>query len=948
LNQLIQQGISSYQEHDYEKAIVYIEQARKMLAELYGKENEEYATLTGFLGGLHLHKANYEKAQTFLEEAKALTEKLNGKQNLHYAQMCLGLSLIYKVKARYLESENLLKEVLAIQARFLGKQHRDYATSLRNLAILYNELGRYAEAEALILEAKQIVAEVSGKEDADYAVLCNLLGSLYSEKENYPKAELFLKEALAIQERVVGNKHPDYLISLKNLASLYKKQGNYANLIPLYETILTVEQSLLGDDHPNYAITCNNLADLYERMFNYEKAELLYKKAHDIILDKLGENHPSYSDVCNNLGGLYLEWQQYEKAEYFYKKSLTIRANVLGEFHFSYTQSCNNLGLLYLKQGKYEEAEPLFLKSRDILLKTFGKKHSAYANYCNNLGTLYFSKGDSAKGIGFYKEASATYVHHIQSNFVGLSEKEKEQYLATFRYVFEVYFSFASSFSDPSVNEWLFENNLITRGLLFFSTSQLRRALEKSKKSLLQESYRQWIALRKQLALAYQKTEQTVQDSIETLEKQVNEIEKKLSQQLEKEGIRVALTPTKRSWKEIQQKLRPQEALIELTRVRYYEKGWTDSVFYVALVIRKDSKYPEKIILPEGSKLEKESIAYYRNMIRFKLQDKQSYYAFFQPFKEVLKGISKVYFSADGVYHQINLATLYNPQTQNYLVDELSIQLISTARDFLEMNTKAKKNYRNLYLMGYPDFSGKTTSVEEESENYEEELLVSRIAENQRFFDSELGTISVLPATKIEVQQIEAIAKKTIVQTKVFLSSEASEENLKSVRSPDILHIATHGFFIPEKQEIPENKRNYDNPLLRSGLLLAGAELAFKKQSIPTQENGILTAQEAINLSLEETELVVLSACETGLGEIKNGEGVFGLQRALQEAGAKSVLMSLWKVDDTATQEMMGLFYENMLLKKQDKRTAFAAAQAAMRTKYKEPYYWGAFVMVGQ
>lgn len=184
------------------------------------------------------------------------------------------------------------------------------------------------------------------------------------------------------------------------------------------------------------------------------------------------------------------------------------------------------------------------------------------------------------------------------------------------------------------------------------------------------------------------------------------------------------------------------------------------------------------------------------------------------------------------------------------------------------------------------------------------------------------------------------------------MEKEASEENVKNVTSPYILHIATHGFFkeVQFKQSnISQLASNfYDNPFLRSGLLLAGAELSINRQENGREEDGILTAMEAMNLNLENTDLVVLSACETGLGEVKNGEDVFGLRRALQEAGAKSVVMSLWKVDDTATYEFMTYFYENMLLKKQNKRTALRNAEIEMKCKYQYPYYWGPFVIVGE
>ncbi|MCS6796673.1 MAG: CHAT domain-containing protein, partial [Raineya sp.] len=316
-----------------------------------------------------------------------------------------------------------------------------------------------------------------------------------------------------------------------------------------------------------------------------------------------------------------------------------------------------------------------------------------------------------------------------------------------------------------------------------------------------------------------------------------------------------------------------------------------------------------------------------------------------------------VYFSADGVYHQLNLATLYNTATKKFLGEELEIQLISTARDYLDLGKKQLQKQTQaykLYLFGYPDFANKSPKVNSKGEDRSlvDVALVSRIDKKQRFFDELSGSVTYLPGTKKEVAGIEQLAKRANYQVETYLAESASEENLKAVVSPSVLHIATHGFFI-ESQEHDRNTRTeeqkfFDNPLLRAGLLLAGAEVTLRKEQLLTKENGILTAQEAMNLDLQGTDLVVLSACETGLGEIKNGEGVFGLQRALQEAGARSVLMSLWKVDDAATQEMMTLFYENLLIKKQDKRTAFANAQNTMKKKYKYPYYWGAFVMVGE
>jgi CHAT domain-containing protein len=220
----------------------------------------------------------------------------------------------------------------------------------------------------------------------------------------------------------------------------------------------------------------------------------------------------------------------------------------------------------------------------------------------------------------------------------------------------------------------------------------------------------------------------------------------------------------------------------------------------------------------------------------------------------------------------------------------------------------------------------------------------------------EYGTteVAALPGTKVEIDGVSKLLKTAGYQVNQVMQKEASEKNVKAVKGPALVHIATHGYFLQDADEgegsvfgvHAENASN--NPLLRSGLILAGAgkTITGAGTDITSNDNGVLTAYEAMNLNLEGTNLVILSACETGLGDVKSGEGVYGLQRAFQVAGADALIMSLWKVDDAATQQLMTNFYTNWL-KLGNKQKAFKQAQLQLMTKYKEPYYWGAFVMMG-
>jgi CHAT domain-containing protein len=326
-----------------------------------------------------------------------------------------------------------------------------------------------------------------------------------------------------------------------------------------------------------------------------------------------------------------------------------------------------------------------------------------------------------------------------------------------------------------------------------------------------------------------------------------------------------------------------------------------------------------------------------------------------------MKGAKKVYLSPDGVYHQINLNTLLNPANKKYILESVDIQQVTNLQEIITNPSKVVTSKKDLVLLGFPNYElpakDRYQVAQKQKQAKQNSEIAIAISPNQVLtsemiaHDSTRSKIGNLTQTKVEVETIALLAKENQWQPILYLQDEALEETVKAVNNPRILHIATHGFF---NANVKEGKE--ENPLLRSGLLLAGASqtLTGKEQvtveslsSKDQAEDGVLTAYEVMNLNLDQTDLVVLSACETGLGEVSNGEGVYGLQRAFIVAGAKSLIISLWKVSDLATSKLMTAFYKSYL-KTGEKRKSFIKAQKQVKKKYKHPYFWGGFVMIGE
>ena len=363
---------------------------------------------------------------------------------------------------------------------------------------------------------------------------------------------------------------------------------------------------------------------------------------------------------------------------------------------------------------------------------------------------------------------------------------------------------------------------------------------------------------------------------------------------------------------------------MEMVRYRYFDHVFTDSVIYVALYLKSDNSRPKAVELPDGQNMETRYFKYYRNCITGKITDQYSYKVFWEPIQSSIGQYSTLFLSPDGVYNQINLEAIPTPDGK-YVIDNSNIVMVSNTKDLYlrKVKSRAEGSSNTATMFGNPTF----------------------------YLSASNGNIPALPGTEKEVAQLQVLLNNQGWKTAEYTEGSATEEQVKEVDSPKIFHIATHGFYTPDQttdNSIAENEAEQtENPLLKTGLLLKGAgDLLNKTKYNYNIESGILTAYEAMNLNLDKTDLVVLSACETGLGEISNGEGVYGLQRAFLVAGAKTLIMSMFKVDDAATQKLILNFYRKWLATGK-LRESFTEAKKELRTEYPDPIYWGAFMMIG-
>lgn len=939
------------------------ERAGTLIAEKIGAESGTFVSYLIQKGFLLLRSSKYADAEPVLLSALSLEEKRSGKKSLDYVRALDYLGYGYWRLGRYEASEKAYLEGLEIGEEVIGKEHDRYLSTLNHLATLYRQIGRYDVAKERCLEALDIQEKVFGKESKEYASTLTILAAIYQNLGNLERFEQLNLEALAIKEKVLGKEHPGYALVLNNLSIAYSNLGNYKVAEDLLLEAKTIRKKTLGVEHVDYAETLGYLANLYSDLEQFEQSEPYYLEARGILEKTQGKMNSDYALVTNNMANLYVKMGKLIEAEALYLEAKVIRAEILGKEHRFYASTINNLANLYLELNEIEKAEPLVLEAKSIYQKILGADHYLYVYILNNLTNLYWKKNHYQEASLHLQEACAIQKSQLLKGTRHLSEQELGDYKQEFLGNIYKSFSLASLNTGPKGASDSYNLALFYKGFLLTESRKIRRLVEKDEATI--EKFDTLKSYHSRLANEYAKRLPSRNvESVAALEMQAKNLEKDLAQTVA--GFDEAMRQV--NWQEVRAKLNSGETAMEFVRYELLNPKPTDTVLYAAIVLRPENPKPLFVPLTSEKQLDlalKKSVEkptdYINQLYTFPSSpDQQSLYqVLWQPLEKALEGTHTIYFSPTGLLYRLNLSAI-PAEDHKTLGGRYQLIRLGSTRQLTEIREKNDQN-KNAMLFGGIQYEVdsvalNTTAIASRGSNKREEPIPFIAV------DATLrgGDWDYLQWTEVEIDAIDIILQDAGIKPTVKQGYAATEEAFKSISingpSPHILHLATHGFFFPDPGEkIGEEAHQEDSsfevsehPMIRSGLILAGANHAWKtgKTIRPNLEDGVLTAYEISQMDLSNTDLVVLSACETGLGDIQGNEGVYGLQRAFKIAGAKYLIMSLWQIPDFQTQELMTTFYLNWLDAKMSIPAAFYAAQTSIREKYPEPFSWAGFVLV--
>jgi CHAT domain-containing protein/Tfp pilus assembly protein PilF len=882
----------------------------------------------------------------------------------------------------------LLERALTLTEGVRGPEDTQVADVAAQLANVYVDLPDNARAESLYQRALAIMDKTLGAEHPATAIVRSRLAKLYQLTGQRLKAEPLVKQALEVIEKTLGPDHLAFVRSLSTLASLRIDAGDVEQAEAIARRQLAIMEKIDYAESILYAGVLNNVGEIHGRQRDYAQAEAFLQRALALGEKLRGPDCWFITNPLNNLGIVAREQKQYAAAESYYRRALSIRERIAGPDNPDLGLLLVNLANIYHASGDYVRSLEAHAHALRIVEHAVGPYHQNTLLSVGNLARVNLAAGDVAKAIAFQRRADAILETQLALNLAIGSERQKLTFVSSmsFRTDRTISLHLDKAPADPDAGALaalvlLQRKGRVLDAMIDTFAAARQRVVDPRDQGLL-DQLNTTIAQLARIALNAPQGAHPDPDARQTQIKELEARKERLEAELGDHDAEFRAQVQPVTLEAVQAAMPEEAALLEFAVFRPYDPTAERNAeayaapHYAAYVVRKDAA-PRGVDLGPVKAID-EAIEALRQALRDPRRTDLQRRAravdtlVMQPLRESLGGATRLLISPDGNLNLVPFDALVDEQG-HYLIERYAINYLTSGRDLLRMQvTRASRSAPVILadpLFGEPAMPPLAQTIAQPAgtlarkpaQKLAPTLASARTQHRSITTGDDLSTLYFAPlaGTAEEAREIKALFPEATLLT----GPRATKATLQRVEAPRMLHIASHGFFLREAtgdaQPSPAAASTngtramsatvkVENPLLRSGLALAGANLSHDQH-----DDGILTALEASGLNLWGTKLVTLSACDTGLGEVRNGEGVYGLRRAFVLAGADTLVMSLWPVSDYVTREIMTTYYTGLRAGLGRGDALRQAKLAMLRRKgrqrpFQHPFYWASFIQSGE
>jgi tetratricopeptide (TPR) repeat protein len=991
-------GTANYSIGDYDRAIEYFEKALKIGISVYGEQNADVAVRYNNIGMVYKSRGDYDRAIEFYDKALKIVLAVYGEHHPDVASYYNNLGTVHKARGDYDRAIEFYDKALKIDLTVNGEQYAGVAIRYNNIGMVYKARGDYDRAIEFYKKAVNIGLAVYGGHHPDVAYYYNNIAGVYKDRGDYSRALEFYEKALKIDLAVYGEQHPDVAVRYNNIGTVYKDHGDYDRAIEFYDKALKIMLVVYGEQHPTTAISYNNIGQVYENRGDYDRAIEFYEKALNIDLAVYGEQHVSTATNYTNIGSVHDSRGDYDRAIEFYEKALNIDLAVFGEHHPYVASDYNNIGGVYDSRGDYDRAIEFHEKALRALCN--GAETPDAADCRPDADTLYAfrriaqaydSTGNPAAAAAAYEKAAAA-LERLRGNIESQEAKtfHSSEYYELFpeglgafaalyqdagdKTVLERAFSFAEKGIGRVFLEMIGRSraivdgglppDVVNEGLNLKARLQVARDRINSEETKPKDEQRQ--DLRK---LAY--------DDFNHAETDLEAYETRLLK--EYPNYAELMNPQVRSLDEIRSKvLSPGEAALEyvvgekaswlifikkdgisihqlppreeitdkVNRLRYFIMP--EDCSYLASK-KKQCESTAKDSGAECREIRSQAVSCASGRDKCTTMGKvcleqlrasfdgqrkalaaELHSMLLGPVESELEGVGRLLIVPTGDLYFLPFEVLI--EDGEYLIEKYDIRYTPSLNVAYLVAMRAAQDSAMGEWMGFGDplYDKKCDDRVPRGMEMDEDTA-NALANYTRALEADIdlrGAWCRIPDTGKEILAIAGLMGFDRSSGHVFLDQDATEKlfKLHVPKGTRFLHVASHGTL---------GEGGARQPALV--LSLYGNE--------GSKEDGFLTMTEVFNMKTP-AEMVVLSACKTGQGQMEKGEGVAGMSRAFLYAGAGSLVVSLWSVADEETKDLMVRFYEKILTG-QDRQEALTFTKREMIKQGFAPYYWAPFIYIG-